>query len=135
MKELTIEATVKNIPLVIDFIDRHLEEHGCPAKTKSQIDVAVDEIVNNVASYAYAPRTGELTIRFEFDTDSRSALITFIDSGMPFDPMQLKDPDVTLAAEERGVGGLGVFLVKKTMDALRYRFENGKNMLQIVKRI
>ncbi len=62
-------------------------------------------------------------------------LITFIDSGMPFDPMQLKDPDVTLAAEERGVGGLGVFLVKKTMDALRYRFENGKNMLQIVKRI
>ncbi|MBR0351679.1 MAG: SpoIIE family protein phosphatase [Oscillospiraceae bacterium] len=135
VKELTIEASVKNIPAVIDFIDGHLEKLGCPVKAKAQIDVAVDELVNNVASYAYAPRTGELTIRFEFDTDSRSALITFIDSGMPFDPMQLKDPDVTLAAEERGVGGLGIFLVKKTMDEIRYRYENGKNMLQIVKRI
>ncbi len=135
VKELTIEATVKNIPLVIDFIDRHLEEHGCPAKTKSQIDVAVDEIVNNVASYAYTPRIGKLTVQFEFEADSRSVVITFIDSGVPFNPLLLKDPDVTLSAEKRGVGGLGIFLVKKTMDAIRYRFENQKNMLQIVKKI
>ncbi len=135
VKELTVKATVENISAVTRFVDEQLKELGCPLKTQSQIDIAIDELVNNIASYAYAPGTGDLTVRFEFDEKTRTAAITFIDSGTPFDPVAAEDPDVTLAAEERGIGGLGIFLVKKTMDKVSYRFLDGRNMLRIEKKI
>ena len=135
VKELTVDATLKNIAVVTEFIDARLEELDCPFKAQTQIDVAVDEIVNNIASYAYPSGGGEMTVRFEFREDPRTALISFIDSGTPFNPLEVGDPDVTLAAEDRDVGGLGVFLVKKTMDAVSYKYENGKNVLQIEKLI
>ena len=135
VKELTIEATTKNIAAVTEFIDERLNGLDCSFKVRSQIDIAVDEIVNNVATYAYAPGSGELTIRFEFSEDTRTAAITFIDSGIPFNPLALNDPDVSLPAEERGVGGLGIFLVKKTMDRVEYENKDGKNILRIEKQI
>ncbi len=135
VKQITVNATVDSITDVTKFIDDELKKLGCPIKTQSQIDIAIDELVNNVASYAYAPGSGDLTVQFEFIESSRTAAITFIDSGLPFDPVAAADPDVTLPAEDRGVGGLGIFLVKKTMDNVVYKYLDGKNVLRIEKRI
>ncbi|MCR4606809.1 MAG: SpoIIE family protein phosphatase [Oscillospiraceae bacterium] len=135
VKELTVKATIENISAVTEFVDDKLKELGCSIKTQSQIDIAIDEIVNNIASYAYAPDTGDLTVQFEFDEDTRTASVTFIDSGIPFDPVLAEDPDVTLPAEDRGIGGLGIFLVKKTMDNVSYKYLDGRNMLRIEKKI
>lgn len=135
VKQITVKASIDSITAVTQFIDDNLEELGCPVKTQSQIDIAIDEIVNNIASYAYESEAGDLTAQFEFDEATRTAAITFIDSGIPFDPVAAADPDVTLPAEERGVGGLGIFLVKKTMDKVNYSYLEGKNILRIEKRI
>ena len=135
MKELTLTASLENIPEATAFIDAQLEALDCPMKAQMQIDVAIDELFANIDQYAYAPDVGEARIRFEFDDSSRMASITFIDRGVPFDPLQKSYPDVTLSAEEREAGGLGIFLVKKTMDGMEYRRENGCNILNIRKRI
>ena len=135
MKALTLKATLENIAQATAFIDERLEEIDCPMKAQMQIDVAIDELFGNIARYAYGSGTGDATIQFDFDERARMASITFMDSGVPFDPLEKADPDVTLSAEERAVGGLGIFLVKKTMDNLTYRFENGMNILTLYKRV
>ena len=135
MKELTLEAKVENIPTLTAFVDEWLEGLDCPIRAQMQIDVAVDEIFSNIAQYAYGPEGGSATILLEFDEAERTAMITFVDGGVPYDPLSKADPDVTLSAEERDIGGLGIFLVKKTMDAMAYRRENDQNMLTIHKRI
>ena len=135
MKELTVEAVKSNITPVIAFLDEQLEALDCPIKSQMQLDVAVDELFTNIASYAYTPGTGNATIRIDFDPAERVVSITFIDSGIPYDPLQKPDPDVTLSAEERSIGGLGIFLVKKTMDEMTYRYENNQNIVTIRKKI
>lgn len=133
MKELTLEATVDNLPQVMSFLEEELEAAGCPMKTQMQISVSVEEIYVNIASYAYAPGTGEATVRVEFRDDPATVCITFIDSGVPFDPLRKADPDVTLSSEERGIGGLGIYMTKKAMNEMRYAYEDGKNVLTMVK--
>ncbi len=135
MKELTIAATLENIEAVTAFVDEQLEGLDCPMKAQVQIDIAIDEIFGNIAHYAYAPDVGEATVRVEIQEPSRSVIITFIDSGVPYDPLTAAEPDTTLSADERSVGGLGIFMVKKSMDAITYRYENGKNILSIQKEI
>ncbi len=135
MKELTLRALAENIPTVTAFVDEQLEALGCPLKAQLQIDVAIDELFGNIARYAYAPDAGDATVRFAFDEQTQTAVVTFIDSGVPFDPLASTDPDVSLPAEERSAGGLGIFLVKRTMDALEYRYENGCNHVTIRKRL
>ncbi len=133
MKELTVEASIENIDRVTDFINAELEAADCPLKARMQIDVAIDEVFSNIAYYAYAPGTGSVTVRFETEEAPRAARITFIDRGRPYDPLTAQDPDITLSAEDRKVGGLGIFLVKKTMNEVRYAFEDGQNMLTLRK--
>ena len=135
LKELTIEASVKNISAILAFVDGELETLECPMKAQMQIDVAVDELFSNIANYAYPGSTGSATIRIAFDPSDRFVSITFVDSGIPYDPLQKPDPDTTLSAEERTVGGLGIFLVKKTMDDMIYKYENRQNHLTIRKKI
>ena len=133
VEELTLEARTENISQVTAFIDERLEARDCSIKAQMQIDVALDELFANIASYAYAPGTGDATIRFSFDEETRTVTIAFLDRGIPFDPLKSADPDVTLSVEEREVGGLGIFLVKKTMDAMEYRYEDGYNIVTIRK--
>ena len=135
MKEMTLAATLENITPVTAFIDEQLEALDCSMKAQMQIDVAIDELFGNIARYAYGEKRGDATVRFDFDEATRTASITFIDSGMPFDPLAKPDPDVTLSAQERGIGGLGIFMVKKTMDSLEYSHENGFNILTVHKHI
>lgn len=133
MKELDIEALVDNLDTVIAFIDEELEAAECPPKIQMQIDLAVEEIFVNIANYAYDPETGPATVRAEVHPDRSAVSITFIDRGVPYDPLAKADPDLSKSAEEREVGGLGIFLVKKTMDDIRYEYVNGSNILTIVK--
>lgn len=135
MSEITIEAKIENLNEVLGFVDGQLEELECPMKAQMQIDVAVEEIFVNIASYAYAPGVGNAVVRFESSQDPASVTITFIDSGTPYDPVQKDDPDVTLSAEERGIGGLGIYMAKKAMDDMKYVYRDGQNILSISKSI
>ena len=135
MKELTIAATVENIGAVTDFVDAQLEALDCPMKAQMQINIAIDELFGNIAHYAYNPDVGEATVRVEVQEDPLNVIITFIDGGVPYDPLTTDDPDITLSADERQIGGLGIFMVKKSMDDIAYRYENGKNILTIRKKI
>ncbi|MBQ6803890.1 MAG: ATP-binding protein [Clostridia bacterium] len=133
MKELTLAATVENIGVVTDFVGERLEKMNCPMKIQTQINIAIDEIFGNIAHYAYTPETGKATVRVEIDDDPLSVIVTFIDGGVPYNPLEEAEPDITLSAEERSLGGLGIFMVKKSMDEMTYRHENGKNILSIRK--
>ena len=133
MKELTLPATIDNIPTVVNFVNEQLEAFDCPMNIQVKIELAVDEIFCNIASYAYAPNVGEATIQVDIEKDPLAAVITFIDSGMRYDPLAKEDPDVTLSAEERKIGGLGIYLVKKSMDDVIYEYRDGKNILHLKK--
>lgn len=135
MKEMTIAATVENIQAVTDFVNEQLESIGCPMKTQIQIDIAIDELFGNIAHYAYNPEVGPATVRVEVEEDPLAVRISFIDNGMPYDPLARADPDVTLSAEEREIGGLGIYMVKKSMDNVSYEYKDGQNVLRILKNI
>ena len=135
MKEITLAAKLENIPVVTDFIEEALDAVDGQMKAKLQIDVAIDELFNNISSYAYPGGGGEATVQFSFDEAERMAAITFIDSGIPFNPLKAGEPDINLPVELRGVGGLGIMLVKKTMDDMRYERVGEKNILTIYKRV
>ena len=135
MKELTINATVENIPVVTAFVDEQLEAFDCPMKAQMQIDIAIDELFSNIAYYAYNPDVGPATVRVEVVEDPMAVVITFIDNGVPYDPLAREDPDTTLSAEERDLGGLGIYMVKKSMDEVTYEYKDGQNILKIKKNI
>lgn len=135
MKELTVEATIENVPEVTGFVDEQLEQFDCPGKTKMQVNVAVEELFSNIAHYAYNPGTGSATVRVEMAENPSAIVITFIDNGIRYDPLAREDPDITLSAEEREIGGLGIYMVKKTMDDVSYEYREGQNILRIKKNI
>ena len=131
--ELEIEAKNENLPEVIAFIEGHLEECGCPPKMQMQISVAAEEIFVNIANYAYAPKSGKAIVRVEVSEEPLAVIITFMDGGKPFDPTGKEDPNVKLSAEERSIGGLGIFMTKKIMDDVKYEYKDGKNILTLRK--
>lgn len=135
MKELTVDAAVENIEVVTDFVNEELEKLDCPVKARRQIDVAIDELFGNIARYAYSPDVGKATVRFSVEEKPLEVTITFIDNGVPFNPLEKSNPDTHLSAEERPIGGLGIFLVKKSMDMVEYEYKNGQNILKIKKNI
>lgn len=135
MKELTIAATTENIETVTNFVNEQLEALDCPMRAQIQIDIAIDELFGNIAHYAYNPEVGSATVRVEVSQDPLAVIITFIDKGVPYDPLRNADPNVTLSAEERQIGGLGIYMVKKSMDEISYEYKNGQNILTIKKRI
>lgn len=133
MKELTVDAAVENIEKVTAFVDEQLESFNCPLKVQMQIDIAIDELFGNIAHYAYHPSTGPATVQVEVKEEPLEVIITFIDQGVPYDPLQKKDPDTSMSAEDRQIGGLGIYMVKKSMDGIAYEYRDGKNILKIRK--
>jgi anti-sigma regulatory factor (Ser/Thr protein kinase) len=135
VKELTVEAKTTNIEAVTDFVNEQLEALDCPMKAQMQIDIAIDELFGNIAHYAYNPEIGKATVRVEVIEDPLAVVITFIDNGVPYDPLAKEDPDTTLSAEEREIGGLGIYMVKKSMDDVAYEYKDGQNILKIKKNL
>lgn len=133
MKELTMGAERENIPAIIAFVEQELDQLGCSFRVKTQIDIAIDELYSNIAQYAYDGDCGQVTVRIDAEQDPPAVTISFQDDGKPFNPLDRKDPDVTLSARDRSIGGLGIYMVKKSMDDVRYEYRDGKNTLTIRK--
>lgn len=131
--EIELDAQTENLPSVIEFVETFLEKVSCPMKSLMQISVAVDEIFTNISTYAYHSGIGKAKIHLDQLPDPRAVQLTFIDSGVPYDPLAKEDPDVTLSASERQIGGLGIFMAKKLMDEIRYEYRDGKNILRMKK--
>ncbi len=134
-EELDVEADESRLMAVTAFVNRQLEKTGCSPKTVSQIDIAVEEIFVNIASYAYAPGKGRAAITVEISGEPEEATIVFKDSGIPYDPLAKTDPDTTLSANEREIGGLGIFMTKKIMDSMSYEYKDGQNVLTLKKKL
>ncbi len=133
MKELTVEAIVEQIETVTEFVNAELEKLDCPMKARIQLDIAIDEIVSNIAYYAYGEKTGTVTVRIEALQQENGVQLMFLDSGVPYDPLTRQDPDISAEIEDRKEGGLGIFLVRKTMDDMKYEYKDGQNCLTIRK--
>ena len=134
MEELEIDAKRENLPQVLAFLDSHLESRGCSMKVQMQLDIAVEEIFVNIASYAYGAESGKAVIQLREAHNPEGVSVTLIDRGTPYNPLEKPDPDTTLAMEDRPIGGLGIYMVKKSMDDLAYAYRDNCNMLTLYKR-
>ena len=133
MKEVTVAAAIENISSVTGFVDDFLDTQECSRKAKMQINIAIDEIFSNISYYAYQNEAGQVTMKVEMQENPKAVCITFIDCGIPYNPLEKEDPDITLSIEEREIGGLGIFMVKKNMDEMEYEYSEGKNILVLKK--
>jgi anti-sigma regulatory factor (Ser/Thr protein kinase) len=131
MDELTVDARVGNLNMVVRFISERLEAAGCSMKQRAQVNIAAEEVFVNISSYAYGERGGGATVRISVGDD---IVVEFEDGGKPYNPIDNGDPDITASADRRAVGGLGVFMVKKLMDSVEYRREGEKNVLTLRKK-
>ena len=134
MSEVTLEAAEENLDEVLRFVEDTLENTGCSLEDQRQIAIAVEEVFINIVSYAYKPGRGDTTLRLDVSQDPAEITITFIDHGVPFDPLAKEDPDIDLPAKQRKVGGLGIFVVKNLMDDVFYEYRNGQNILTMKKK-
>ena len=135
MKSITVDATLENLEKVKSFIEQELEASGCPVKAMMQISMAAEEIYVNIAHYAYKPGIGKATIICSVEGNPLQVILEFLDNGRPFDPLAVSEADTTLPAGERKIGGLGILLVKKSMDQISYAYKGGQNILTLKKTI
>ena len=135
MTNRTFPAKTEALPDILGFVEETLEGFGCPMKIQMAVCVAIEEVFVNVAHYAYGDGEGDMNLGIGFDEGNRTVTFRMTDKGIPFDPLKKPDPDITLSAEEREIGGLGIFITKKTMDCVTYAYENGENILTMIKRI
>ena len=133
MAEITVAADLDSLNDVLAFVDGEMERAGCSMKLMTQVDMAVEEIFVNIARYAYHPEAGEASVRCEAGGDPFQIVVGFADRGRPFNPLDREDPDVTLDAEARQLGGLGILMAKKLMDEIQYEYRDGKNILTMRK--
>lgn len=133
MAEITVTATLDSLNTVLAFVDEQMEKAGCSMKLMTQVDMAVEEIFVNIARYAYHPEVGEASVRCEAGGDPFQVIVGFVDRGRPYNPLEREDPDVTLGAEQRPIGGLGILMAKKLMDDVQYEYQDGKNILTLRK--
>ena len=133
MKELTVSAVIENLDIVTDFVNAQLDAMGCPMKIQMKIAVVIDEVFSNIAQYAYPEGNGEATVLVEALENPLGMSMTFVDQGLHYNPLEKEDPDITLAINERQVGGLGVFMIKKLMDEVHYEYKDGQNRFTMTK--
>ena len=135
MTNRTFPAKTETLPDILGFVEETLEGFGCPMKIQMAVCVAIEEVFVNVAHYAYGDGEGDMNLGIGFDEGNRTVTFRMTDKGIPFDPLKKPDPDITLSAEDREIGGLGIFITKKTMDCVTYAYENGENILTMIKKI
>ena len=123
---LSVKPTMETVPQVAAFVEEHLEAFDVPMKLTMKLMVAVDEIYSNIVLYSGA---SEAQVRMEKEADTLH--IVFKDNGKPYNPLEAKEPDITASAEERPIGGLGIFMVRKMVDHVDYVYEDGQNVLTL----
>lgn len=134
LKTITLPNDVQEVPQLAAFVEEVCESYGVDMMTTMQMNLALEEAVVNVMSYAYPEGTKGYV---DISALSESDCLTFVisDSGKPFDPTTKGEVDTTLSAEERSIGGLGIHLVKQLMDSIQYEYKDGHNVLTLKKRI
>ena len=132
---MAVVVDKKDVDQMLAFAEEELEQPECPPKAMMQLTVAIEEVFVNVAHYAYPDEEGQVSFGIAFDSESRSITFRIADKGIAFNPLEKPDPDITLSAEEREIGGLGIFICKKTMDEIGYARENGENILTMTKKL
>lgn len=133
MEKITLDAKIENIGVLTDFVDSKLEEAGASMKAVMQINIVIDEVFSNIAKYGYASGEGDATVTIDITEDPLKAEIAFINSGEPYDPLAQEDPDIHAALADRPMGGLGILIIKKTMDEVTYENKDGQNILRVLK--
>ena len=131
----TFPAKTEALSDVLGFVEQMLDSFECPIKIQVALCVAIEEVFVNVAHYAYGEGEGNMSLGIDFDEERRAITFRMTDKGVPFDPLKKPDPDISLSADEREIGGLGIFITKKTMDSLTYTYENNENILTMIKKI
>lgn len=129
----TFPALLTELNNVTAFVESELEKADCPVKTQMTVSVCVEEVFVNIARYAYPDKTGTAEVRVDVNSEEKSVVIIFMDDGIPFDPLEKSEPDISLPAEQRQIGGLGIFMVKKMSDELSYKYADGWNVLTMKK--
>lgn len=132
-EKIIVPAALNQIAPVTEMINKKMEELNCSLRTRMHIRVAVDEIISNIVHYAYGNRRGTINVEVEAEENPPYLSITFIDQGVPFNPLTARDPELAGSAKQRPVGGLGLYIVKKTMDMVYYEYKNNSNILIIRK--
>lgn len=127
---IKLPARVENLKTLIKSVSRCAKTQGFDQKRHSEIELATEEALVNICNYSYPEKPGDVEINCKID-NSRF-IIEVIDSGIPFDVTSLSDPDLPADIDERKIGGLGVFLMKKMTDEVRYRRENDLNILSLI---
>ena len=135
MQKITVSAELNKLDDVEQFIQTCLKDCGASRKTLMQIRLAVEEIFVNIASYAYGASIGPVEVRCDTFDDPMRTVICFLDAGTPFDPLAKEDADTSADALMEREGGLGILLVKETMDEMHYEYKDGKNVLSFTKRL
>ena len=135
MESKIFPAKTESLTDLLAFVEQILEKYECSMKIQTAICVAIEEVFVNVAHYAYGESQGDVKFTISFDKETRNVTFRMVDKGIPFDPLKKPEPDITLSAEEREIGGLGIFITKKTMDLVTYAYENGENILTMTKKI
>lgn len=133
MKELLIQADMRNLEKIDRMIDQELEGMDLSREDQIALHIAVEEIYSNIAFYAYPAPPGTVKVRLEFKPEEREMKIQFLDKGIPYNPLKKPDPDITLSADERQIGGLGIYMVKASMDQVDYSYEDGWNVFTMKK--
>lgn len=129
----TFSADDRSLELALSFTEEQLELMNCSLRESTQIAICVEEMFVNIVHYAYPERKGKIGLSIR--ESNGTVTITLKDSGVPFDPLARDDPDVTIPVSERAIGGLGIFMVKKNMDEVRYRRKDGQNVFTMKKKI
>nr|WP_034909307.1 ATP-binding protein [[Eubacterium] cellulosolvens] len=131
--ELTVESRLENVELLTDWINTVLDGCDYPRKIQTKMDVVIDELFSNIVYYAYPDTVGDTTVRLQMPADRSGLTMTFIDSGEEYNPLFFEDPDITLSADDRSLGGLGILIVKSLMDDVRYERRDNQNLLTLYK--
>lgn len=133
MAERMFSADKSALNDALGFIEEELEKNGCPMKTTMQLTIAIEEMFVNIVNYAYPDGEGSIRLSVDFTESEKAVVFQMADKGIPFDPLQKTDPDITLSAEERQIGGLGIYMMKQTMDSVHYAYKNNENILTMKK--
>ena len=131
----TFSADTQTLPEVLALVEETLESCECSMKIQTALCMAIEEVFVNIANYAYGEESGDATLHIGFREKTREVIFRMSDRGMPFDPLQKPDPDITLSLKDRQIGGLGIFMVKKTMDSVQYAYKDNQNILTMIKKI
>lgn len=128
MEKICVEAKIEQIKCVTDLINESMEKEDFSKETQAVVNIAIDEIMSNIVFYS-----GSEVIEIEYLTSDTEVVISFADYGVSYNPLEAAMPDTDASAEERKIGGLGIFLVKELMDEVTYQNQNGRNILKIKK--